>query len=256
MRLIDGAEAIRGDLPAASTLVVDVPPGAGSSLDSRVNRLSSIEFVRAELRATLQDVSGLPVIIGGDCGVDLAAIEHAAAHHDLAVVWVDAHPDLNTPETSPSGAFSGMVLRTLLGDGPAELVPATPLSPDRIVLVGARAEDDPENEYIESAGIRVLSPADLTAETLTAALEATGATAVYLHIDLDVLDPAEFACVGNPEPFGISVKTLLETIAAVRQSLPLVGAAVVEFAPGTPDDAADDMPTILRIIGAITKDAS
>jgi len=253
MRLIDGAEAIRGDLPSGSTLVVDVPPGAGSSLDSAVHRLSSVEYVRDEMRATLRDATGTPIVIGGDCGVDLAGIEAAMAAADVAVLWIDAHPDLNTPESSPSGAFHGMVLRTLLGDGPASLVPATPLRADRVVLVGSRAADDGESEFLEASGIRQIAPSELDPDAVTAALAATGASSVYIHIDLDVLDPAEFACVSYPEPFGISVQELLDTITVARSALPLAGACLTEFAPGSPEDSIDDMPTILRIIGALTR---
>ena len=100
------------------------------------------------------------------------------AHDDLAVVWFDAHPDLNTVESSPSGAFSGMVLRTLLGDGVDALVPSTPLAPDRLVLAGARSVDDGEDAYLESSGIaRVGVDALDTPDGLVAAVAATGAAA-------------------------------------------------------------------------------
>ena len=76
---------------------------------------------------------------------------------------------------------------------------------------------------------------------------------MYLHIDLDVLDPAEFGSVGYPEPFGISLANLLALIAAAKAALPLAGAAVTEFAPASPDAAADDIGSILRIIGALAR---
>src|SRR6187431_364480 len=122
MRLVDGAEAIRGDLPSASTRVVEIPLEAGDAQGSGVHRLSSIELVRDRLVESLRNVTGPAITIGGDCGVELAAISHIG-DRDVAVVWFDAHPDLNTPESSPSSAFTGMVLRTLLGDGHASLVP-------------------------------------------------------------------------------------------------------------------------------------
>lgn len=255
MRLIEGAEAISDDLPTSSTLRVDVPQGAGSSLGSGVHRLSSIQYVRDELRATLQDAAAPAIVIGGDCGVELAAIERVIHGGETAVVWLDAHPDINTPESSPSGAFHGMVLRTLLGEGPAELVPAEALRVDRVILAGVRALDDPESDFIETSGIRALAPPDLSPESLAAALVATGASSVYLHIDLDVLDPSEFDCVSYPEPFGLSLKSLLELIAAARSTLPLTGAGITEFAPASLESAADDLPSILRIVGALTRAA-
>lgn len=253
LRLIDGAEAIRGDLPASATVTVAVPAGAGSDLGTSVDRLSAVQQVRDSVRVAVGEASGIPIVIGGDCGADLAGIEHAVASHDVAVVWLDAHPDLNTPESSPSDAFHGMVLRTLLGDGPEAVLPTVALTPDRVILAGTRAADDAEDRYLRDAGLCHLTPADLTPQSITEALARTGATSVYLHIDLDVIDPAEFACVGYPEPFGVGLQQLLDVIAAARAALPLVGAAVTEFAPASPDSAADDLPTILRVIGALTK---
>jgi arginase len=252
MRLIDGAEAIRGDLPGTSTTVVDVPLGAGSDEGTAVQRLSSIVSVRDALATALDGAAGLPITIGGDCGVELAAVSRAIATGTTAVVWLDAHPDLNTPEGSPSGAFHGMVLRTLLGDGVDALVPPTPLKAGHLVLGGARAFDDAESAFVESAGIRSIGADELGTETVAAALAATGATSVYLHIDLDVLDPAAMEGIGFPEPFGVGLAQLLETITAAKAALPLVGAGVTEFAPSSPEAAVDDLGTILRIIGALT----
>ncbi len=253
MRLVDGAEAIRGDLPSGATTVVEVPAGAGSDLGSTVHRLSAVQHARTEVLAALHDTDGVAITIGGDCSADLGAIEHAMSRGDVAVVWIDAHPDLNTPESSSSGAFHGMVLRTLLGDGPEAVLPSAPLPADRVILVGTRAEDDAESDFIDSAGIRTLRPDEATPEALAAALEATGAASVYLHIDLDVLDPAEFECVGFPEPFGLTMSQLLELITGARVALPLAGASVTEFAPASASSASDDLPAILRIIGALTK---
>ncbi len=252
MRLVDGAEAIRGDLPGSATVVVDVPLGAGSDEGTGVQRLSSIASVRDALTVALQDSVGLPITIGGDCGVELAAVAHANPTGGTAVLWLDAHPDLNTPETSPSGAFHGMVLRTLLGEGVETLVPAVPLAAGNLVLAGARAFDDAESAFVESAGIRTIEVAELNAESVAASLAATGADAVYLHIDLDVLDPAIVDGVGFPEPFGLTLAQLLGAIAGAKATLPLVGAGITEFAPSSPETAVDDLGSILRIVGALT----
>jgi arginase len=260
MRLVDGAQAIRGDLPSAHTVVVDVPLEAGESQDSAVARLTSIQLVRDRVAATLASIDGLAITIGGDCAVELASVSRALDSEDLdpkntaggvALVWFDAHPDLNTPESSPSSAFHGMIVRTLLGDGAPGLVPARPLSPGRLVLVGTRALDDPEDAYVTEAGIRMLPGENVDADELVAAITATGATSVYLHVDLDVLDPGEIEGVGFPEPFGPSAAKLIELIRAVKASFPLAGAGITEFAPASPEQAANDMPTILRIIGAL-----
>jgi arginase len=260
MRLVDGAQAIRGDLPSAHTVVVDVPLEAGESQDSAVARLTSIQLVRDRVAAALASIDGLAITIGGDCAVELAPVSRALDAEGLdpkntvggvALVWFDAHPDLNTPESSPSSAFHGMIVRTLLGDGAPGLVPARPLRPERLVLVGTRALDDPEDAYVTEAGIRMLPGENVDAAELVAAITATGATSVYLHVDLDVLDPGEIEGVGFPEPFGPSAATLVELIRAVKASFPLAGAGITEFAPASPEQAANDMPTILRIIGAL-----
>ncbi|WTL10231.1 arginase family protein [Kribbella sp. NBC_01505] len=86
-------------------------------------------------------VGGPAVTVGGDCGVDLAPIAAARERYgdELTVLWLDAHPDVNRPETLPSGSFHGMVLATLLGDGASALVPEDRLVPGQVVLAGVRA---------------------------------------------------------------------------------------------------------------------
>jgi arginase len=88
----------------------------------------------------------------------------------------------------------------------------------------------------------------------TALLEAvaeTGAEAVYLHIDLDVLDPGEIAGLLDPEPFGLASTTLVAAIRALRGRFVLAGATIAGYAPASPEETVDDAPTILRIIGAL-----
>ena len=252
MRLVDGAETIRGDLPSSLTRVVAIPLEAGDAQGTAVHRLSAIMLVRDRLAQELLEVDGTAIVIGGDCGVELAAIVHAHQTPDVAIVWFDAHPDLNTPQSSPSGAFSGMVLRTLLGDGVEQLVPALPLDPSRVILVGARSFDPAEDAYIDENGIRCIEADEVSAESLIAAVEAMGAASIYLHIDLDVIDSSDFSGLGYPEPFGVSAAVLLDTLTALLARFPLAGAGITEFAPPSVAESADDMPTILRIIGALS----
>jgi arginase len=250
MRLADGAEAIRGDLPSGATTVVGVPLGAGSDEGTPVRRLSAIAATRDALALELAASTGVPIVIGGDCGVELAAVP-AAVRPDTAVLWFDAHPDLNTPDSSPSGAFGGMVLRTLLGEGAEALRPASPILGATVVIVGARAIDDGELEYLEASNIRLLTPDVATPAALAEALAATGATSLYVHIDVDVLDPGELEGVSDPVPFGLDLSTLLQLIGTARANLPLVGAGIAGFAPASPDAAVDDLGSILRIVGAL-----
>jgi arginase len=252
MRLLDGADAIRGDLPSASTTTVAVPLEAGEAQGTTVSRFSSIQLVRDRQAMALSTLDGVAITIGGDCGVELASVAHVADEGDVAVLWFDAHGDLNTPESSPSSVFNGMVLRTLLGDGVPGLVPARPLTPSDVILIGARELDPAEETYLDEAGIPLLDAGSVTAKQLLAAVKKSGRSRIYIHVDLDVLDPAEFDGLDSPVPFGLSAATLVELIRAVRADFELVGAGITEFAPTSPDNAAADLPTILRIIGALT----
>jgi arginase len=263
MQLMDGAAAIAGDLPASATTTVDVPMEAGESLGTAVHRLSSIVAVQARTAAALTELSAIgegPVVtIGGDCAADLAGVQHAVSRREpgsLALVWLDAHGDLNTPETSPSGAFHGMVVRALLGEAPEPLASTgkAVLSPGSIVLGGTRELDDGEAAYVDEAGIRVVGVDELhTPDALVRAVEATGADAVYVHVDLDVLDPGAIEGVQFPQPFGLQPDELVAVIRALRARFELAGAAITEFAPRTPDASSDDLSVILRVLGALTR---
>jgi arginase len=244
MRLVEGAEAIRGDLPASATRLIDVPLEAGDELGSGISRLSSLQVVRQRLAQEIGGAGGPVLTIGGDCGVEWAPVG-AFAGTDVTLVWFDAHPDLNSPATSPSGAFHGMVLRTLLDDG---------FDPKRVVLAGARAFDDAEADFVAASGIAHVPCPELTEPgRLLETIEATGGGRVYVHIDVDVLDPAHCAALGFPEPFGLDPATLVTLIGAIRERWPLAGAGITEFAPESAEAAADDLPTILRILSALTR---
>jgi arginase len=274
----DGANAILGDLPASATVVVDVPVEAGESLGTGVHRYSTLLRIRQLTMQALAGITGTPITIGGDCGAALAAVAFVAAQEralaagtsdaessegsepgaddsDLAVLWLDAHPDLNSPETSPSGAFNGMVLRAIAGEGADGLAagPDERVQPSKLVLGGIRAIDDGEQEFIDANGVTVLAVEDLSDPTVVvAALEEAGARRVFIHIDLDVLDPSALAGLSYPMPFGIGSTELVALLKAVVERFPLAGASIAGFAPASPEAASDDLPTILRLVAALT----
>jgi arginase len=258
MRLSDGAEAIRGDLPSSATREVPVPVEAGDALETGIDRFSTLVTVRERLASVLRSTTAPVLTIGGDCGVSLAAVEHASRQHPsaLALVWLDAHPDLHTAESSPSGAFNGMVLRAITGEGTDGLALTGPdrVPLNRVILCGARDIDPAEAELIRERTVTSLSVDELgSPDALLAAVRATGANSFYLHIDLDVLDPATFDGLADLMPFGLSVEVLNRTITALREEFTLAGATIAGFAPASPEAATDDLPTILRIIGALTR---
>ncbi|WP_159500298.1 arginase family protein [Microbacterium sp. 18062] len=252
MQLVDGAEAIAGDLPRAACTMIEVPAEAGEDLGTGVRRLSTLRRVRELVEEAVRHAEEPLIVVGGDCGVAAGAVA-ATAGDDLAVVWMDAHADLNSPESSLSGAFHGMVLRAILGEGPEGLaLPAGAVTPARVVLVGTRDLDPAEAAFVEEAGIRML-PTDALDDPaqLVAAVAATGARRIHIHIDLDVLDPSAITGIGFPVPFGADPVALVAALRALREAFPVAGATITEFAPASPADAASDLGTILRLVGAL-----
>ena len=254
MQLIDGAQAIAGDLPRASCTTVEIPLEAGESVGTGVHRYSTLRRTRELVDLELAPLSEPVILIGGDCGVAVGAVGHAVRRHpDLVVVWLDAHPDLHTPGSSTSGAFSGMAVRAILGEGADGLVlDQGAVLTDRLVLAGAREYEPAEDDAAAELALTILDAGALAdPDALAAAVTATGATAVYIHVDLDVLDPAAMTGVTASVPFGVSLADLLAAISRVRAALPLVGSSITGFAPPSPAAAVDDLGTILRIVGAL-----
>ncbi|WP_226532694.1 arginase family protein [Microbacterium paraoxydans] len=248
MLLVDGASAIAGDLPRAATTVLEVPVEAGEALGTGVRRLSALLRTRELMHGHVGDDV---VVIGGDCSVTVAALDALPGGTEgLAVVWCDAHADMHTPETSPSGAFSGMALRALLGDGEEQLALSPAIPADRVVTVGMRTLDDAEIAPL--APLTNLTVADVERpDSLLDAVRATGASRVWVHIDVDVLDPSEFAGVSSSVPFGLSPAALSAALRTLRGEIPLAGATIAGFAPRSPADAVDDLGAVLRLIGAV-----
>lgn len=258
MRLSDGANAIFGDLPAKASAMVEVPVGAGDALGTKIHRLSAVGAIADALTTELASSSEPALVVGGDCGVEFAAVAHAY-RDDTCVVWFDAHPDLHSPESSESGAFSGMVLGALLGRADDELrsggvqTPSPAIPSSRVVLAGTRSFDDAEDSYVDQTGIANVSAFDLDPQEVVEAVTRTGATSIYLHIDLDVLDPSSFGGLLDPQPFGLEPAALVEVVQALRARFDLVGAGICSFAPASAEAAGDDLGTILRLVGALAR---
>jgi len=185
------------------------------------------ETLAMQTLAVASDLPARPLVLGGCCCAHVGAVEGLAARHGhVAVLWLDAHGDLNTPETSPSGNEWGMPLRTLLDRGT--------LAAADVVLWGARNLDPPEEEYIAAAGIAD-DPAALLGR----------AEAVYVALDCDVLDPGELA-VFMPEPGGPTLDEVERLLTDVRESRKLVG---VGFSGLAPDPA--NVETLERLAAAL-----
>jgi arginase len=148
-----------------------------------------------------------PLVLGGCCCSHIGAVEGLATRYGrLALVWLDAHGDLNTPESSPSGDLWGMPLRMLLDSGSVEL--------GDVLLLGARNLDPPERELIASIGLPT-DPSDLDR-----VLE--GTQGVYVALDCDVFEPNGISSF-MPEPGGYSLEQADELFRRIAERMPVLG---------------------------------
>ena len=172
-----------------------------------------------------------PVVLGGCCCAHVGAVEGLATRYErIAVVWFDAHGDLNTPETSPSGNPWGMPLRMLLDSGT--------VSPEDAVLVGARNLDPPEKEFIAATGLHTGE------DKVVDALE--GADAVYVAFDCDVLDPEDEVASHMPEPGGLTIEESTALLRRIAATKPVAGAGL----SGLAADPRNAEP-LARLCGAL-----
>jgi len=192
--------------------------------------------------------------IGGDCGVEIAPVSFLNKKYDqsLAVIWLDAHGDLNTPSSSPSAHFHGMPLRVLLGEGDPMMVNQafSTLRSDQVFLVGAREFDLAEKRFIRQQKLSVISAKTVNEgniDSLILSLKEAGFNQVYIHLDLDVIEPIEFPHVACPTPNGIFIDRLKRLLKGLKSNFNIVGLSVLEFLPNHPkQDAILDLISFLN----------
>ena len=195
--------------------------------------------------------------LGGDCGVEIAPVSYLNQKYgsSLAVIWLDAHGDLNTPGSSPSGHFHGMPLRSLLGEGDRGIITQafSKLNPEQVFLVGTRELDPPEGSFIQQKSLSMLSAKAVNEgsyEALISKIKSAGFTKLYIHFDLDVLDPEEFPYVACPTPNGVRTASLRELLTGLKETFEIVGTSVLEFLPAKSTlSAASEAITLLDRIG-------
>jgi arginase len=174
--------------------------------------------------ALAADLPERPLVLGGCCCSHIGAVEGLAARQGrMALVWLDAHGDLNTPQTSPSGNTWGMPLRMIVDSGA--------VTANDVALVGARNLDPPEEEFIAASGIHT-GPEAIAHAT-------DGVTCAYVAVDGDVAEPAELA-VFMPEPDGLSLRELEQLLAATRRRTTVLGAGIsgLTFEPANVEPVA------------------
>ena len=194
-------------------------------------------------RAVARAVGGgrTPVVLGGDHSIALGTLGGmATVHGPGAVLWLDAHGDLNTPETSPSGNIHGMPLGAALGRASeffaSEAWPLPELDPDRVVLLGVRSLDDGERAFVKERGIAVYTMSELDRRgvepVMREALERVeGAPFVHLSLDMDVVDPDVAPGVGTPVRGGLSYREAHLAMELVAESGLLASLEIVEVNP-------------------------
>ncbi|MDE1888559.1 MAG: arginase [Gammaproteobacteria bacterium] len=187
-----------------------------------------------------------PLLLGGDHSQAIGSIAGVSRYlkrqgKSLGVLWVDAHTDMNTPDSSPSGNIHGMPLATLLGYGPEELTAicgnGAALSPEHVVVFGVRDVDRGEAQLVKKTGIRVFTMSEIDARGAGACLEeamqilgrATGG--IHLSYDLDGSDPAVAPGTGTPVPGGLNFRESHLVCETLARSKRLVSMEVVELNP-------------------------
>ncbi|MFD9733679.1 arginase family protein [Umezawaea sp. NPDC059074] len=242
---------LTGEVLGADVRAIPVGEQETPVVDGIANRAALLEN-RAAQRVALKTRSKV-LTIGGDCGVELEPIRAARERygHTLALAWFDAHGDLHTPDTSPSHAFHGMVLRAAMGEGDPDFVADPRIGGGRTVLLGARSMEPAEREQVWRQTVRYLPVHAARRSTMAgnAVLETGDPDEVYLHVDLDVLDPAEFDGVSCPTPGGLTVAELVGSIRAIAATTPVVGAGITECATDDPEALRALVP-LLEAVGA------
>ncbi|HEX3256125.1 MAG TPA: arginase [Gaiellaceae bacterium] len=224
--------------------VETVIPEATAEGDPRARFLSQIkeacERIARRVAATTGD-GYVPIVLGGDHSIALGTLGGlAAAHGPGAVLWFDAHGDLNTPETSPSGNVHGMPLAAALGVASGEFEsdvwPLPAVDPERVSLIGVRSLDEAERELVRSRGVAVYTMSDFDRRgvepIVREALErASGAAFVHISLDMDVVDPDVAPGVGTPVRGGFSYREAHLAMELVAESGLMGSMDVVEVNP-------------------------
>ncbi|MCY8435339.1 arginase [Bacillus haynesii] len=217
----------------------------GEPASEELRNLKAITNASAKLAETVDNIvasGAFPLVLGGDHSIAIGTLAGLAKHYqNLGVIWYDAHADLNTKESSPSGNIHGMPLAISLGIGHEGLTSIygkeTKIKAENIVVIGARSLDDGEKELIRDKGIKVYTMHEIDRLGMTRVMEETidylrGRTdGVHLSLDLDALDPNDAPGVGTPVAGGISYRESHLAMEMLEESKLITSAEFVEVNP-------------------------
>ena len=217
--------------------------------EKRAKYLQEISETCTDLAVTVDkslDEGFLPLVLGGDHSIAAGVAAGVAAHYrkdkkQIGYLWLDAHGDMNTPESSPSGNVHGMPLASIMGYGPAELADLLGFKPKaepaNIVIVGARDLDAQERKIVKKSGIHVFTMRDIDergmrevmSDALKYAMDDTAGIAVSL--DMDFVDPSDAPGVGTPVRGGVTYREAHLAMEMIADTEAMVSLEVVEINP-------------------------
>jgi arginase len=188
----------------------------------------------------------MPLVLGGDHSVAIGTVAGAADHfrrqgRNIGVIWLDAHADMNTPETSPSGNIHGMPLACIAGMGPAglaDLLGFRPKAPPRnTIIVGLRDVDQLEKPHVRDSGVRAFTMRDIDERGLRAVMDEAihlacdGTAGFHLSLDMDFVDPREAPGVGTPVRGGVTYREAHLAMEMICDSGKMLSLEAVEVNP-------------------------
>jgi arginase len=200
----------------------------------------------AEMVEKAADDGRVPLVLGGDHSVAIGTVTGMSRHFrkqgsKLGLIWIDAHADMNTPQSSPSGNVHGMPLACIIGIGPNELTQlggyAPKVDPGSVAIVGLRSIDDIERLNVRGAGVHPFTMRDIDERGLRSVIQeaiehaSRGTAAFHLSFDMDVVDPAEAPGVGTPVRGGITYREAHLAMEILCDSGLMASMEVVEVNP-------------------------
>lgn len=213
---------------------------APNEYDKYVKEITQICESIYKIGSRVVDQGRFPLFLGGDHSIAVGTVAAMANQEPMGLIWVDAHGDFNTPETSPSGNIHGMPLAALIGEGHDALVnvgrSGMKIHPDNVVLIGQRDLDPAEKKRIKKAGITIFTMRDIDEQGISSIasksmMKFAHLKRFHLTLDMDALDPVEAPGVGTPVPGGISYREAHLLMEILSDSGKLASMDLVEINP-------------------------
>ncbi len=207
-----------------------------TAMEHKIIGYSAIKRQTEDAYSILKHRGGNKIFsIGGGCDADVASILYLNEiyHGNLAILWFDAHGDINSPNESDTHLFYGMPVRAILGEcNNFPFKAAHWVKQDQIINIGGRDLDSSEIEYMHSAGIQRIDVNERNLfEAIRKAIEKTKKTHIYIHFDLDVLDPSEFPGTPVPVPNGIQLEEAVSCLMRIKEEYSVIGFGLYEYLP-------------------------